>query len=46
MKKIVLLLLLPFSLFSQQNKKEVNDLIRKVETNLAPTVIYGDTIPH
>ena len=45
MKKIILLLLLPFSLFSQQNKKEINELIRKVETNLAPTIIYGDTIP-
>ena len=46
MKKIILLLLLPFSLFSQQNKKEINELIRKVETNLAPAIIYGNTIPH
>lgn len=46
MKKTLLFLLLPCFSYCQDNKKELNDLIRKVENNLAPNVIYGDSIPH
>ncbi len=45
MKKIVLLLLLPLSVFSQSPGKEIEETIKKVETSLAPRIIYGDTIP-
>ena len=45
MKKIVLLLLLPLSVFSQSPGKEIEEKIKKVETSLAPRIIYGDTIP-
>jgi len=44
MKKILFFLLLPAFACSQQSK-EVNDRIRKVENSLAPSVVYGDTIP-
>ncbi|MBC7875327.1 MAG: serine hydrolase [Ferruginibacter sp.] len=45
MKKIVLLLLLPISVFSQSPSLETEERIRKVENSLAPRIIYGDTIP-
>jgi len=44
MKKILFFLLLPAFACSQQSK-EVIDRINKVENSLAPSVIYGDSIP-
>jgi len=44
MKKILFFLLLPAFAYAQQSK-EVNDRIKKVENSLAPSVVYGDTIP-
>ena len=45
MKKILFLLLLPVYAFSQNPSREVSERIKKVENSLAPTVVYGDTIP-
>lgn len=46
MKKIIALLLFPYFSFCQSNNKELNDLIKKVENNLSPSIIYGDSILH
>lgn len=43
--KLLLLLLLPCSIFAQTFSKEVQEKINKVENSLSPTTIYGDTIP-
>ncbi len=45
MIKLFLVLLLPISVFSQTGRKEIDDKIKKVENSLAPSVIYGDSIP-
>jgi CubicO group peptidase (beta-lactamase class C family) len=44
MKNVILFLLFPLSVFSQY-AKETEAKIKKVETSLAPRIIYGDTIP-
>ncbi len=44
MKRVILFLLLPLSVFSQY-AKETEARIKKVETSLAPRIVYGDTIP-
>ena len=45
MKKLALLLFFPFPLFAQTPAKETAERIKKVESSLAPRIIYGDTVP-
>lgn len=45
MKKFIILLLLPLSLFSQTPAKEIQQRINKVENSLASNIVYGDTVP-
>ena len=44
MKKLLLLLLFPLYVFSQNGQKIIDDKIRLVENSLSPSVVYGDTI--
>lgn len=44
MKRFIILLLLPLSVFSQTTIKEIQEKVRKVENSLSPNIIYGDTI--
>lgn len=46
MKILSAFLLLPISVFCQPTIKGVNAQIKKVENNLAPTIVYGDSLPH
>lgn len=46
MKKILLALLLPIPALSQPLSKEINEKIQRVENSLAPTTVYGDSIPN
>lgn len=42
--QLLLLLVLPFSLFAQVPSKAVQERINKVENSLSPAVVYGDTV--
>ena len=46
MKKLLFLLLAPFSLFAQENQKNKEEKIRQVENSLFPPVIYGDSFTY
>jgi CubicO group peptidase (beta-lactamase class C family) len=46
MKKLCLLVLFPFSVFSQSPQKQIEENILKVENMLAPGVIFGDSVPN
>ena len=45
MKQLIILFLLPLKVFSQSNDALVQQRIKAVENSLAPSVIYGDTVP-
>ena len=45
MKQLLLLLLLPVTVFSQRFDPAVQQKITAVENSLAPAVVFGDTVP-